>query len=625
MSSGLLTLLDDVAAIAKLAASSLDDVAAGALKASSKAAGVVIDDTAVTPKYVVGLSPSRELPIVWNIAKGSLKNKLLILLPIILLLGHLVPWSIQPLLAIGGLYLCFEGYEKLHHTVRHLFLPSLQHPVEPMATISPHELETMRTAGAIRTDFILSAEIMAIAYATVRDDSFPIKLAALITVALCITAGVYGVVAMILKADDFGLQLVKAERSSMAQSIGRMLVHGMPTVLSILSFVGTAAMLWVGGGILIHSFAPLHHQIEDFSHGFDNGAAAWAMEAAISLLLAIPVGLVAVICVKLARLLAGRSQFCIALCLASIMTSARTPLAAQDWLFGNDRQTLGILPRGGGWDWTDQLISNGWRIQQQAGSEHYRLLNPHDRRLAVGSFEYCLQELNRHRTAADVAANKPHVVVLLHGLAGSRSYMSNMEAYLRDTGGFQVISFGYASTKCNVQELTVALENVLRSFDGVERVSFVAHSLGNILVRHLLFRYQNLANPPPIEFERMVMISPPNRGALLADSAGQRHLAQTVLGPVVDQLAPSHGWRDLEPQLATPWFEFGILAGGKGNSQGYLAAISGDDDGLLPIDTHDLEGASDFLQVGGLHPLMPHYKATQAATVHFLRHGHFPR
>jgi len=290
MSSGLLALLDDVVAIAKVAAASVDDVAAGALKATSNAAGVVIDDAAVTPKYVVGLSPSRELPIVWNIAKGSLKNKLLILLPVIMLLGYLAPWSIQPLLALGALYLCFEGYEKLHQAAHRLWSsnPQAAQPIE--TATSPEQLEKHRTAGAIRTDFVLSAEIMAIGYATVQADSFFVRLLALVAVALCITAGVYGVVGLLLKADDVGLRMAHPDRSPTMQRLGKLLVHQMPTILKLLSAVGTAAMLWVGGGIIVHSIAPLHHLVEHATEGLDSGFLRWIVHATISLILAIPIG-----------------------------------------------------------------------------------------------------------------------------------------------------------------------------------------------------------------------------------------------------------------------------------------------------------------------------------------------
>jgi predicted DNA repair protein MutK len=254
MPSGLIALLDDVATIAKLTASSLDDVAGAAGKASSKAAGVVIDDTAVTPRYVVGLSPERELPIIGKIAVGSLKNKLLFLLPAALLLTAFAPFLITPLLMIGGAYLAFEATEK----IAEIFLHDHHHEdqlVDAMA--DPADLEALQVKGAIRTDFILSAEIMAISLASLGELSLVTTAAALIAVALAITAGVYGVVALIVKLDDIGLHL--AERSnSTARAIGDALVHIVPKLLSGLSTIGTAAMLWVGGGILLHGLEVLH-------------------------------------------------------------------------------------------------------------------------------------------------------------------------------------------------------------------------------------------------------------------------------------------------------------------------------------------------------------------------------
>jgi predicted DNA repair protein MutK len=254
MPSGLIALLDDVATIAKLTASSLDDVAGAAGKAGTKAAGVVIDDTAVTPRYVVGLAPERELPIIGKIAAGSLKNKLLFLLPAALLLTAFAPFLITPLLMIGGGYLAFEATEKIAEVLLHD-----HHHEEDLvdAMADPKDLEDLQVKGAIRTDFILSAEIMAIALASLGHLSLVTTAAALVAVALAITAGVYGVVALIVKLDDIGLHL--AERSNAtARAVGDALVHLVPKLLSALSSIGTAAMLWVGGGILLHGLEELH-------------------------------------------------------------------------------------------------------------------------------------------------------------------------------------------------------------------------------------------------------------------------------------------------------------------------------------------------------------------------------
>ena len=268
MPSGLIALLDDVATIAKLAAASVDDVGLAVGKAGTKAAGVVIDDTAVTPRYVTGLAPERELPIIGKIAVGSLKNKLLILLPGALLLAAFLPVLITPLLMVGGAYLAFEATEKVIEALAH----DHHHEEEVIDALDdPKELEKLQVAGAIRTDFILSAEIMAIALAELEANTIWMQGIALAAVAVAITAAVYGVVGLIVKLDDIGLHL--AQRGSTAlQAVGRALVHGVPKLLTALSVIGTAAMLWVGGGIVSHGLEELHildvvpHFIHDTAH-----------------------------------------------------------------------------------------------------------------------------------------------------------------------------------------------------------------------------------------------------------------------------------------------------------------------------------------------------------------------
>lgn len=252
MSGGLIALLDDVAAIAKVAAASLDDVAAHTAKVGAKAAGIVIDDAAVTPRYVVGFAADRELPIIGRIALGSLRNKLLILLPAALLLSAFAPWAITPLLMFGGAFLAFEGYEKLHGLVTgHAHGPE---PATSDTPVDPKALEDERVAGAIRTDMILSAEIMAIALASLPSPSIGMQAMVLGAVAIAITVLVYGAVALIVKADDVGVALARRSDAP-SRVVGRALVKGMPGFLSALSIVGTLAMLWVGGGILIHGLA----------------------------------------------------------------------------------------------------------------------------------------------------------------------------------------------------------------------------------------------------------------------------------------------------------------------------------------------------------------------------------
>ncbi|MFC3712821.1 DUF808 domain-containing protein [Sphingoaurantiacus capsulatus] len=255
MATGLIALLDDVAGIAKIAAASLDDAAGQAAKAGGKAAGVVIDDTAVAPSYVVGFAAERELPIVWKIAVGSLKNKLLFLLPAALALSLLAPWAITPLLMAGGAYLCFEGAEKLYEKL-------VPHPEGDGSSVGeviadPHKLEAEKVAGAIRTDLILSAEIMAITLATVADASFVTRATVLAVVGIGITILVYGVVAVIVKADDMGMALARRSSAALA-AFGRGLVKAMPAILAGLGAVGTAAMIWVGGGIVLHGMEEYH-------------------------------------------------------------------------------------------------------------------------------------------------------------------------------------------------------------------------------------------------------------------------------------------------------------------------------------------------------------------------------
>ena len=253
MPSGLIALLDDVAAIAKLAASSLDDVAGAAGKATAKATGVVVDDTAVTPRYVIGLAPERELPIIGKIAWGSIRNKVLFLLPAALLLTAFAPFLTTPLLMIGGCYLAFEATEKILEKLFH----EREHEEQLVdAMCDPVELEKMQIKGAIRTDFILSAEIMAIALASLGHLTLVTTAIALLVVAVAITVGVYGVVALIVKLDDIGLHLARQSNRG-ARVFGNGLVHVVPKLLSALSVIGTAAMLWVGGGILVHGLEKL--------------------------------------------------------------------------------------------------------------------------------------------------------------------------------------------------------------------------------------------------------------------------------------------------------------------------------------------------------------------------------
>ena len=298
MAGGLVGLLDDIAALAKLAAASIDDVGAAAGKASAKAAGVVVDDTAVTPAYVQGLAADRELPIIKKIAKGSLRNKLIFILPAALVLSEFVPVLVEIILMAGGTYLCYEGAEKIYHKLKG---DDHDHDV-PVVMVGP-EAEAKTISGAIRTDLILSAEIMVIALKEVLDEGFVSRAIIMVVVALLITVIVYGVVALIVKMDDIGLTLA-GRASESSQRVGRLMVSAMPVVLTWLSIIGTAAMLWVGGHILIvgaHELGwdgpyDLVHDLEDSvgDIGGLGGVVAWLVNTALSAVTGLLVGAVVV-------------------------------------------------------------------------------------------------------------------------------------------------------------------------------------------------------------------------------------------------------------------------------------------------------------------------------------------
>ena len=250
MSGGLVALLDDISVLARAAAASVDDVSAAAGRASTKAAGVVVDDAAVTPRYVDGLDPKRELPIIKRITIGSLRNKIVFIIPAILLINAFVPWLLSPMLMLGGTYLCFEGAEKIWEKLS-------GHGGEEAAGKAQEKRETDEdqiVRSAVTTDLILSAEIMVISLKAVLDEglggSFWYLLAVLLVVAVVITLAVYGTVGLIVKMDDFGVHLSRSDSGSM-QALGTGLVKGMPKLLTVLSVVGVFAMLWVGGHIIL--------------------------------------------------------------------------------------------------------------------------------------------------------------------------------------------------------------------------------------------------------------------------------------------------------------------------------------------------------------------------------------
>jgi predicted DNA repair protein MutK len=298
MAGGLVGLLDDVAALAKLAAASVDDVGVAAGRASVKAAGVVVDDAAVTPAYVRGLAAERELPIIRKIAIGSLRNKLLFITPAALLLSEILPTLVEVILMFGGCFLAYEGAHKLIHALKHD-----DHDHDVPAAAQGADAERATISGAIRTDFILSAEIMVIALKEVIDEPLLARAVILAVVAVLITVVVYGVVAGIVKMDDVGLRMSQRPSSS-AQRAGRLLVAGMPKLLAWLSVIGTAAMLWVGGHILLvgadelgwHAPYELVHEMEHAVDGVPavGGVLAWAVNTAASAVVGVAVGSVLV-------------------------------------------------------------------------------------------------------------------------------------------------------------------------------------------------------------------------------------------------------------------------------------------------------------------------------------------
>jgi predicted DNA repair protein MutK len=300
MSGGLFALLDDIAVLAKAAAASVDDVGAAASRASVKAAGVIVDDTAVTPRYVEGLSPTRELPIIKKIAIGSLRNKLLFILPAAMLLSQFLPVALTPLLMIGGTFLCYEGVEKIWERISGHGETAADAAHEHGEVADEDEI----TSGAIRTDFILSAEIMVISLNEVADEPFLSRAIILVVVALAITVLVYGVVALIVKMDDVGLHLAGRE-SGFSRGVGRGLVSAMPRLLSTLSVVGVAAMIWVGGHILLvglddlglHAPYSWVHHAEEAVHdatGALGGVLGWLTNTVGSAILGLLVGAVVV-------------------------------------------------------------------------------------------------------------------------------------------------------------------------------------------------------------------------------------------------------------------------------------------------------------------------------------------
>ena len=290
--SSLLTLLDDIATL-------LDDISVMGKLAAKKTAGVLGDDLSLNAQQVTGVRANRELPVVWGVAKGSLINKV-ILVPLALLISAFIPWAITPLLMLGGAFLCFEGVEKVLHSLqarKHKEDPQVRRQrLEAPASQDPMAFERDKVKGAIRTDFILSAEIVAITLGIVAEAPLLNQILILSGIALLVTVGVYGLVGIIVKLDDMGYWLVE-KTSSLAQWSGKALLAIAPRLMKVLSIVGTLAMFLVGGGIVVHGITPLHHAIENLAHG-QNAVIASLLPTVANLVLGFIIGAIVLAGVK---------------------------------------------------------------------------------------------------------------------------------------------------------------------------------------------------------------------------------------------------------------------------------------------------------------------------------------
>ncbi len=286
---------------------------------------------------------------------------------------------------------------------------------------------------------------------------------------------------------------------------------------------------------------------------------------------------------------------------------------------------IGSPTLGGKFLWSDEVVLHGWRIQKHAVIGHYRLIDDQNLRHERGTMEACLAKLDEVKQAGEFPPMPREVVIVLHGLGANRQFMEGLTEYLEEKGKLTVVNVGYPSTMAKIDEHALSLASVIQYLEGVEQISFVAHSMGNLVIRHYLNDVALLtpAARPKVEFQRFVMISPPNHGALLADKMGDNKLVKMVACQPLEQLAPKRGWPKLEERLATPDFEFGIIAGGRGDEDGYVPFLPGDDDSLLTLETTKLAGASDFVQVKGIHQLLPQNKQVRIVTLRYLKFGYF--
>lgn len=299
--TSLLTLLDDIATL-------LDDISVMGKVAAKKTAGVLGDDLSLNAQQVTGVKANRELPVVWGVAKGSFLNKL-ILVPLALVISAFAPWLITPLLMLGGAYLCYEGVEKVLHSLNHdkaeKSPEARQQRLDKLAQQDPRQYEKDKVKGAVRTDFILSAEIVAITLGIVSEAPLLNQVLILAGIAILVTIGVYGIVAMIVKIDDLGYWL-REKPSAVAQALGSALLAMAPWLMKILTVVGTLAMFLVGGGIIVHGITPLHHAISEYSSGFP-GMVSSLLSNGANLVLGFIVGSIVLLVVNLVAKLRGKS------------------------------------------------------------------------------------------------------------------------------------------------------------------------------------------------------------------------------------------------------------------------------------------------------------------------------
>lgn len=272
---------------------------------------------------------------------------------------------------------------------------------------------------------------------------------------------------------------------------------------------------------------------------------------------------------------------------------------------------------GGKQFWTDFVIRSKWRIQQNIYTGHFRLLSPQDTRVATGNYSHCWSELQKSLTDSDASTDATQAIVLLHGLARSRASMAPMATYLEEQTDALVINFSYASTRATLSDHAHALNHMLNHLPGIKKVSFVCHSLGNLVVRRMLDEYEP---PSSIHFSRMVMLGPPNLGAQLARRFRKNILFNLVWGPSGKQLART--WDEIEPHLAIPDFEFGVLAGG-GDAKLSNPLVEGEDDLVVSVEETRLPGATDYRRVAAYHTWIMSDDTVQELTLNFLNHGYF--